>query len=225
MFQQNLKHGDNHVFTWGTGYRLYSDNYPSVNGLSSLDPTSRTYDQANIFFQEEMPLWRDDLRLYIGSKFMYYFFTGFEYQPSARLLWTIDDKQVLWGAVSRAVRTPVRIEEDANFIFPASQSPASFLDLLGGGRSLQSEDLLAFELGYRRQVNDRLSFELATFYNIYRNLIASNVTVFMPGAPPSRWRRTKTHKTPRRRESNSTGIGKSWITGRSRGGIRSSTCR
>ncbi len=32
---------------------------------------------------------------------MYYYFTGFEYQPSARLLWEIDDKQVLWGAISR----------------------------------------------------------------------------------------------------------------------------
>jgi iron complex outermembrane recepter protein len=184
MFQQNLKHGNNHVFTWGAGYRLYSDNYPTTNGLPTLDPQSSTYDQANIFFQEEMPLWRDDLRFYFGSKFMYYFFTGFEYQPTARLLWTINDKQVLWGAVSRAVRTPVRIEENADFLFPASQSPPVFLDLDGGGRSLQSEDLLAFELGYRRQVNDRLSFEMATFYNIYHNLIAANVVEFIPGVPP-----------------------------------------
>ena len=183
-FQQNLKHAGNRTFTWGADYRVISDNYPSNTQFPSLDPQALTYDQASVFFQEETPLFRDDLKLTIGSKFMYYFFTGFEYQPSARLLWEIDDKQVLWGAVSRAIRTPVRIEEDAaNTTIVATQNPPALLQL-EGNQSLQSEDLTAFELGYRKQVNDRLSFELATFYNIYNNLIASPVIAFNPGVPP-----------------------------------------
>jgi len=184
-FQQNIKHNGNHVFTWGADYRIISDNYPSVDGFPSLNPQALTYNQASTFFQEEMPVFRDDLKLYIGSKFMYYVFTGFEYQPSARLLWSIDDKQVLWGAVSRAVRTPVRIEEDGNWIVPANQTNPPLFELLqGGGSSLQSEDLLSFELGYRRQVNDRLSFELATFFNKYDNLINNPVVEILPGLPP-----------------------------------------
>jgi iron complex outermembrane receptor protein len=184
-FQQNLKQAGNRTFTWGAGYRVISDNYPPNNQFPSLEPQALTYDQATVFFQEETPLFRDDLKLVIGSKFMYYYFTGFEYQPSARLLWEIDDKQVLWGAVSRAVRTPVRIEEDAaNATIVASQSPPALLELQGGGRALNSEELTAFELGYRRQVNERLSFELATFYNIYDKLIATPVIAFNPGVPP-----------------------------------------
>jgi iron complex outermembrane receptor protein len=183
QFQQNLKHGDNNVFTWGAGYRVISDNLPSTDGFPSVDPPSRVYDQATAFLQEEMPLVRDDLKLVIGSKFMYYFFTGFEYQPSARLLWDIDEKQVLWGAVSRAVRTPTRFEEDANLTTAVSQTPPVYLDFNGGGRALNSEDLTAFELGYRRQVNERLSFEVATFYNIYRNLIDNPVIALIPGVP------------------------------------------
>jgi iron complex outermembrane receptor protein len=136
-----------------------------------------------VFFQEETPLFRDDLKLTIGSKFMYYFFTGFEYQPSARLLWEIDDKQVLWGAVSRAVRTPVRVEEDGDLTLVTTQNPLTFVSIQGNG-SLQAEQLTAFELGYRKQVNDRLSFELATFYNIYDGLIAAPVIAIEPGAPP-----------------------------------------
>jgi iron complex outermembrane receptor protein len=184
-FQQNIKHNGNHVFTWGADYRLISDNYPSVDGFTSLNPVARTYDQASTFFQEEMPLFRDDLKFYIGSKFMYYFFTGFEYQPSARLLWAIDDKQVLWGAVSRAVRTPVRIEEDGQFVTAQNQPfPPVFAILQGAGRTLDSEDLTAFELGYRRQFSDRLSCEMATFYNIYTNLISNPVVAIIPGIPP-----------------------------------------
>jgi iron complex outermembrane receptor protein len=184
-FQQNLKQSGNRTFTWGAGYRVISDNYPPNNQFSSLEPQALTYDQATVFFQEETPLFRDDLKLVIGSKFMYYYFTGFEYQPTARLLWEIDDKQVLWGAVSRAVRTPVRIEEDAaNATIVASQNPPVLLNLQGGGRALNSEELTAFELGYRRQVNERLSFELATFYNIYDKLIATPVIAFNPGVPP-----------------------------------------
>jgi iron complex outermembrane recepter protein len=183
-FQQNLKHAGNRTFTWGAGYQVTSDNYPSVDHFGSLDPQALTYDQANVFLQEETPLFRDDLKLTIGSKFMYYFFTGFEYQPSARLLWEIDDKQVLWGAVSRAVRTPVRIEEDGNATLVASQNPPLFTTIEGAGRTLNSEELTAFELGYRKQVNDQLSFELATFYNIYDNLITNPVIAFVPGVPP-----------------------------------------
>jgi iron complex outermembrane receptor protein len=183
-FQQNLKHAGNRTFTWGAGYRLTSDNYPSVDHFASLNPEALTYDQANVFLQEETPLFRDDLKLTVGSKFMYYFFTGFEYQPTARLLWEIDDKQVLWGAVSRAVRTPVRIEEDANTTLVAAQNPTLFTTLEGAGRTLSSEELTALELGYRRQVNEQISFELATFYNIYDNLIANPIIAILPGAPP-----------------------------------------
>ncbi len=184
LFQQNLKHAGNRTFTWGAGYQVTSDNYPSVDHFGSLDPQALTYDQANAFLQEETPLFRDDLKLTIGSKFMYYFFTGFEYQPSARLLWEIDDKQVLWGAVSRAVRTPVRLEEDADITLVASQNPTTFTTIEGAGRTLDSEELTAFELGYRKQVNERLSFELATFYNIYDNLITNPIIAILPGAPP-----------------------------------------
>ena len=183
QFHQNLKHSGTHMFTWGGGYRLMIDNITPSVPLTGIDPQSRTFDQANTFFQEEMPLFRDDLKLIVGSKFLFYYFTGFEYQPSVRLLWEIDEKQVIWGAVSRAVRTPTRFEEDAANIFLASPSPPVFFQFNGGGRALKSEDLLAYELGYRRQVNDKLSFELATFYNVYRNLIENPIIGVIPGTP------------------------------------------
>jgi iron complex outermembrane receptor protein len=185
QFQQNLKHSDNHVFTWGAGYRVVIDNIKGTFPQAGINPQALTYDQASLFFQEETPLFRDDLKLIVGSKFLYYYFTGFEYQPSARVLWEVNDKQVVWGAVSRAVRTPSRAEENVALTILNTQPTTSFINFQGGGRSLVSEELLAYEVGYRKQVTDHLSFELATFYNVYRNLISSAITGFVPAAPPT----------------------------------------
>lgn len=78
---------------------------------------------------------------------MYYIFTGFEYQPTTRLSWAIDDKQVTCGAVSRAVRAPSRAEKNAGFALAAPPAPV-LIGLQAGGRSLASEQRLVYELGY-----------------------------------------------------------------------------
>ena len=49
----------------------------------------------------------DRLKLTLGAKVEHNEFTGFEFQPSARLLWTINKKQVAWGAISRAANSAV----------------------------------------------------------------------------------------------------------------------
>lgn len=184
-FQQNIKHSDDRIFTWGAGYRVVSDDIRGSTPLAGTDPTRRTFDQGTLFVQEECPAFRDDLRLVIGSKFLVNDFTGFEYQPGVRLLWDIDDTQAAWGAISRAVRTPSRAEENLNLTLLTPTPFPSFFNLKGGGSSLVSEELLSYELGYRKQVNDQLSFELATFYNTYDNLIISEPAGFIPALPPT----------------------------------------
>ena len=84
-FRQFLKHSDTHMFTWGAGYRVTSDDMRGSRPNVSVPPESLVWDQASLFVQEEMPIFRDDLKLIVGSKFLYYYFTGFEYQPSARM--------------------------------------------------------------------------------------------------------------------------------------------
>lgn len=184
-FQQNIKHAEDRIFTWGAGYRVVDDNNRGSNSLSDVDPQKLTFDQGSLFVQEELPVFRDDLRLVVGTKLLVNDFTGFEYQPSARLLWDIDDTQTAWGAVSRAVRTPSRGERDFSLMLLTTDPFPSVFSLQGGGNSLVSEDLMAYELGYRKQVNDQLSFELATFCNIYDNLIITDAAGFVPGLPPT----------------------------------------
>jgi len=62
----------------------------------------------------------------------------------------------------RHVRTPTRFDSDIRFGPPALQ--------FVGNPDFQSEDVVAFEFGYRSQPVRRLSLDLATFVNVYDRL-------------------------------------------------------
>src|SRR5438046_8236071 len=109
--QHRFPIGERNDLIWGAGYRVTSDdvgNSPTI----SLNPDHRTLELFSAFLQDELTLIKNRLRLTVGSKFEHNDFTGFEVQPSGRLLWTPDEKQSLWASVSRAVRTPSRAEDD-----------------------------------------------------------------------------------------------------------------
>jgi iron complex outermembrane receptor protein len=145
----------------GLGYRWTSDNV--INGANiQFNPKRRTEDLFSAFIQDEIQIVPDRLRLTLGTKIEHNIFTGFEFQPSGRLLWTIDNRQSAWAAISRAVRTPTQLEEDLRIVV----GPVSF----DNNRNFQSEDVLAYELGYRTEPADWLALDIATFYNNYTNL-------------------------------------------------------
>lgn len=182
--QHRLPVVDRHLITWGGGYRLSDDQVDNTFDVS-LNPSSRTLQLFSFFVQDEIEVVEDRLMLTLGSKFEHNDFTGIEVQPGGRVSWTPRERQTIWGAVSRAVRTPSRGEHDIrlnqepvypeNTFFPGS--PATVTSLLGASE-FQSEGLIAYEIGYRLQPTPRLSFDLATFYNDYQNLRSLE-----PGAP------------------------------------------
>jgi iron complex outermembrane receptor protein len=100
----------------------------------------------------------------IGTKLEHNEYTGFEIQPSARLAWRINERHSLWTAVSRAVRTPSRIDGELQ----ASGNTAT--PILQANPDFQSEKLIAYELGYRTQITHRASAAIATFYSDYEDL-------------------------------------------------------
>ena len=61
---------------------------------------------------DELGGYENDLRLTLGSKFEHNDFSGFEIQPNARIAWSPDEAHTIWGAISRAARTPARGEQD-----------------------------------------------------------------------------------------------------------------
>jgi iron complex outermembrane receptor protein len=119
------------------------------------------------FIQDEFTIAPDKLKFTIGTKIQHNVFTGFEFQPSGRIAWTPSQKYTIWGAVSRAVRMPSRI--DVDYYIPTYPLPPT-VPHVAGGPDFRSESVIAYELGYRFQPSSRLSLSLATFYNQYYDL-------------------------------------------------------
>ena len=175
--QHRFALGTRNEITYGLGFRDVHDTFSSSDFLI-VNPPSDQDRLYSAFVQDEFALIPDRVKLTFGSKFEHNSDTGFEYEPSGRLSWTPTEKQTFWAAVSRAVRTPSRIDFDSivnlEVIPPMPPlSPVPVLISSLGNPQLQSEDLLAYELGYRIEITRRLSFDAAAFYNDYDNLIAA----------------------------------------------------
>lgn len=165
-FQHQFDLDRHQNIVWGLGYRYVKDdaNFRELRGAGIL-PRYKRLDLFNSFIQDEIKI-KDSVSLTLGSKFLHNVYTGFEWQPSARLAW-IRQKNTLWAAVSRAVRTPSRF--DVDYFLPMTPQPPTTPSVAGGPEFI-SEKLIAYETGYRFQPNKKSSFSIAAFYNIYNDL-------------------------------------------------------
>ncbi len=174
-FQHRFSLTLNNEVLWGTRFRFTTDDVNS-SSILSVSETSREDPLFSAFLQNEITLVPDKLYFTLGSKIEHNNYTGIEVQPNARILFTPSTKHTVWGAVSRAVRTPSRLEYTIRLnqipfspgsLFPGS--PAT-MGIITGYNNFDSEVLTAFEIGYRAQPVNHLSFDAAAFYNVYYDL-------------------------------------------------------
>ncbi len=186
-FQHQFRPLPAHDLIWGLGYRRIRDDFRNTFQGEMIPPSS-TRDLFSAFLQDEIALAPESWRLIVGSRFEHNDYTGSEIQPSLRLLWTPDVRTTLWGAVSRAVRTPSRLERGSRMVSMIVPATPPFLPepvvlhSLGNG-DFDSEKLVAWELGYRVQPRENLSLDLALFYNDYDDL--QSFESVLPGRPVS----------------------------------------
>jgi iron complex outermembrane receptor protein len=160
-FQHRFALGTRHNIVWGLGYRIVADHVTNGPTLAFL-PADVTRDWYTGFVQDEIALVPGRLNAALGTKVEHNDYTGFELQPSGRLSLKIGPAGMLWGGVSRALRTPSRFDRE---LFAPGQSPY----LLAGGPDFRSEQMVAYELGYRVR-RGLLGVALSTFYNRYLEL-------------------------------------------------------
>ncbi len=167
--QLNLLRGDHQIVT-GFGMRTTRDEFINNLNLFRLEPESRRLWIFNGFVQDRITL-SPELTLIAGIKVERSSYSGFELLPNIRLGWNFRPDHMLWGAVSRAVRTPSRIDRDLGG-----------LPFLAPAPDFRSEKLVAFELGYRGRPTPDTSLSINLFFNRYDDLrTASLVGDPLPG--------------------------------------------
>jgi iron complex outermembrane receptor protein len=167
--------------SWGFGTRFSTAANPTVvSGLFFL-PQKRTDKLLTGFLEDDIELLRDRLTLSLGTKLLNTNYTGTQWQPSARLLWTRNSRQTFWASYTHAVRTPSAAER-AIFLtgFIALQPDGTpFFARFNANPHFGSEQLNGYELGYRQLYNKTTFIDVAAFYNHYNSLFSEDIV----GAP------------------------------------------
>ena len=189
-FDIDLQHfftvGSRNAVVWGLGYRN-SEDETAGDFTISLDPSSRTQEIYSGFIQDEISLVEEQLSLIVGTKVSKNNFSenNLEWEPNVRLSWKVTGSHLLWSSVARAVRIPSRVEQNGiihgdvtpPFTPPDPGNPLSgnpyslpLVFTIRGTPELETEEVTAYELGYRGQLSDNVQTDISLFYNQYENL-------------------------------------------------------
>ncbi|MDH3463643.1 MAG: TonB-dependent receptor [Acidimicrobiia bacterium] len=185
---QNIRLNRANDLVWGVGYRLTQDDIIETPVIRTATAT-RDDTLFSAFIQDEIEVLASRLSVALGSKFEYNDYTGVEVQPNARVIWNAGESHTVWASVSRATRTPSRVEHTTEIFglvgpgvllpgIPGNPFPVPLVTALIGNDRFDSEKLFAHEFGYRVQLHPRASLDIATFWNRYDDLISTS-----PGTP------------------------------------------
>jgi len=172
-------------FTYGAGMRISPSSTTQTAATLGFSPANKTDALYSGFLQEELHFIPNKLSVTTGIKLEHNSYTGFEYQPNGRLLFTPSPHSTAWLGVSRAVRIPDRVDDDLNdYIYGTTLPPVDIWAQIVGNKDLRAERLTAYELGYRTLVGKKLYFDFAGFHNAYHDLIATTALKIVPTPTP-----------------------------------------
>jgi iron complex outermembrane recepter protein len=173
---------------WGVGFQQYWDS-SQLNREITYNPTNSLYRDGDVVVRDEFQFIPGRLTGSAGLRLDYNSYGQLEYQPSARLLFTPDNRKSAWLAVSRAVRAPNRVDRD--FVEDAGGVLVSGLPMslaLYGSNTMRSEVERSVEAGYRYQSGQRWSVDTSVYWSYYERLRAIAgfpPTLSFPGGAPA----------------------------------------
>jgi iron complex outermembrane receptor protein len=189
-FQHHFAFSARHDLMWGLDFHIYQDDiksmqtFPAPSTIVQFVPPATTEALFSFFVQDQIAVLPERLTLTLGVKIEHTSYSGFDAQPSARLLWNATPRQGLWASVSRAVHTPALVERDVLIAYQLTPN-AGVEGLLSGNPNFQPETALAYEAGYRTQPARWVTADLATFFTIYHDLTSFDVGApFAEAGPP-----------------------------------------
>lgn len=182
-----------HDLIIGANLRHSRDDISTSSSFLRFSKSEREFRLASIFFNDEITVVPERLRVTLGGRLENNNFSGTAFQPTARFLWTPNEQQTVWGALSSATRTPSRADMDTriavNVVAPSVTVPFPVLVSYqgDGGNRLKPERMDAAELGYRQRFNPNFSIDATGFVHRYHDgisMVLGNVdlsTLFTQG--------------------------------------------
>lgn len=173
QLRHSIKPVEDHSLTWGVDTR--ADLLDATN--SSPHALSKDFVGTGIVGAYAQDDWNfaPNWWLGLGGRIDYEFYGGF--QPSARasLMHRFDDGSRVYGAVSRAFQMP---SAGLRFLDIPLLNGISVVE---GKRDLDSETLVAYELGYSPQLGKNLDANINVFWNEYADLTTLTPRLGPPG--------------------------------------------
>ncbi len=173
QLRQTVVPAEAHRLTWGIDTRL--DTIDTGNGDPHLlDEDRITSAVVGIYVQDQWQLaerWKLDL----GARIDYDTYGGI--QPSARAALTheLSDDAILYGAVSRAFQMPPAAVRQLEVPL------LNGLAVVDSSRDIDPQSLVAFELGYRGRLFDRVDTSLNFFWHEYDEITTLSPRIGPPG--------------------------------------------
>lgn len=187
-FIHHLSLPKNEDFIWGLGLRVSPSNFIQTQATVNFLPHQQTDTIYSGFIQDEIPIVENRISLTVGTKIEHNNFSGWEFEPSVRVLWTPSNNRSVWAAVTRAVRTPSRLDQDLALTgFVSAAPPFPVFVEIEGDPNFKPETMVGYEAGYRTQVNSSLYVDIAAFFNNYDDLESLGAVAlgFAQSPPPS----------------------------------------
>jgi iron complex outermembrane receptor protein len=176
QFQYQFAAGLRQHVVWGLEYRATQELDQGL--FVSFQPPQLDQNLYSGFLQDQITL-LPNMALIVGSKLEHNDYTGFEFEPNVRWQWNPQSQQLLWAAVSRAVRTPSRYDRDLLVPSGLTNAPPPYVfpsAYLTGSSDFESETVITYELGYRAVFGSQWSGSLSTFINDYHHLRSTAAT-------------------------------------------------
>ena len=199
-FRANKPVGDSHHLSFGAAFRHMSfdvnDMVTSPWAFSTFDletnsssstipildygtsPTS--FDRFSGFIQDSIDL-SDEVVLSLGSKFEDGDLSGSNFQPGARISYTLNEQNIFWGAYSRAYRQASLVEQYTKVSYARVWDPVSSIWLnqsFTGDPANHDEQMDAYELGWRMRPNADLLIELSLYHYDTKDAVFSGPPIY-----------------------------------------------
>lgn len=165
-FQQHIGWGARQNFVWGLDFSTSdSDTTPALT--FSLNPPNRNTSIGSAFVQDEIAIVRDKLYFTLGTKLEHDYYNGFDFMPTARILWAPAAHHTLWAAVSRSIRTPALLDAASRLNLGEIGQSGNLPVVLAlfGNPNILNEAEVNLDAGYRAQLGRRLQIDLAAFFD------------------------------------------------------------